>query len=80
MNPAESYVAIDFEAANSQRSSVCALGIAKINGHEIVNRASWLIRPPELYFDPYNTYIHGIAEEDVADQPEFCDPNNPLCA
>lgn len=64
-------VAIDFETANADRSSACALGIAIIEGHEIVSRESWLIRPPELYFDWYNTYIHGITEEDVADQPKF---------
>lgn len=64
-------VAIDFETANSSRVSVCAMGIAVVDGHEIVERASWLIRPPELYFNPYNTYIHGITESDVADKPEF---------
>ncbi len=64
-------VAIDFETANSKRLSVCAMGVAVVEGHEIVERASWLIRPPELYFNPYNTYIHGITESDVADKPEF---------
>ena len=47
------------------------MGIAFIEGQKITTRASWLIRPPDLYFDPYNTYIHGITEEDVADRPEF---------
>lgn len=47
------------------------MGIAIIDGLEITARGSWLIRPPELYFEPYNTYIHGITEEDVADKPEF---------
>lgn len=65
------YVALDFETANSDRSSVCAMGIAVIEGQEITRRTSWLIRPPELYFDSYNISIHGITEEDVADKPEF---------
>ncbi|MCB7130303.1 MAG: 3'-5' exoribonuclease [Candidatus Brocadiales bacterium] len=64
-------VAIDFETANSKRLSVCAMGVAVVEEQKIVERASWLIRPPELYFDPYNTYIHGITESDVADKPEF---------
>jgi len=67
----ETCVALDFETANSKRSSVCSMGIAIIEGQRITTRASWLIRPPEVYFDPYNTYIHGITEEDVADKPEF---------
>ncbi|MGA3168378.1 MAG: exonuclease domain-containing protein [Terriglobia bacterium] len=71
MSHPEMCVAVDFETANSKRSSVCAMGIAIIEGQKIATRASWLIRPPELYFDPYNTYIHGITEEDVADKPEF---------
>jgi len=49
------------------------MGVAVIEGQEIVERRSWLIRPPDLYFDPYNTYIHGITESDVADKPEFRD-------
>src|SRR3989338_7765132 len=65
------YVAIDFETANSQRSSVCAMGIAVIDGARIRRRARWLVRPRPLYFDSYNTYIHGISEEDVAGEPEF---------
>ncbi len=64
-------VAIDFETANSKRSSACAMGVAVIEGQEIVERRSWLIRPPDLYFNPYNTYIHGITESDVADKPDF---------
>jgi DNA polymerase-3 subunit epsilon len=40
---------------------------------QIVDKEVWLIRPPELYFNPYNTKIHGIREEDVRDKPEFRD-------
>ncbi len=65
------FVAIDFETANSDRSSACALGVAVIEGQKIVERHSWLIKPPRLTFDPFNTRIHGISESDVADKPEF---------
>ena len=73
MNCRQTCVAIDFETANSDRSSACALGIAVIEGEKIVKRTSWLIRPRVLYFDPYNIYIHGITEEEVRDKPEFND-------
>ena len=65
------WVAIDFETANAKYSSACALGIAIVEHGRIIKRASWLIRPRELYFNYYNTYIHGITEEDVKDKPQF---------
>ena len=65
------WVAIDFETANEKYSSACALGIAIVEHGRIIKRASWLIRPRELYFNYYNTYIHGITKEDVKDKPQF---------
>ena len=65
------WVAIDFETANEKYSSACALGIAIVEHGRIIKRASWLIRPRDLYFNYYNTYIHGITEEDVRDKPQF---------
>jgi len=65
------FVAIDFETANSKRSSACAMGIVVVNNGEIVERKSWLIRPKVLRFDNINVYIHGITHNDVIDKPEF---------
>ena len=65
------FVTIDFETANSQRSSVCSLGIAVVENGVIVDEAYWLVRPKDLRFDPYNTYIHGLTIEDVKSEPEF---------
>lgn len=65
------FVAIDFETANSKRSSACAIGIVVVNNGEIVERKSWLIRPKMLRFDNINVYIHGITQKDVIDKPEF---------
>jgi DNA polymerase III subunit epsilon len=55
-----SWVAIDFETANETRGSACALGVAIVEADHVVERASWLIRPPTLHFNPYNLMIHGI--------------------
>jgi DNA polymerase-3 subunit epsilon len=62
-----SFTAIDFETANSQRGSVCAVGLAKVVSGEILEHASWLIKPPSGidYFEPRNVSIHGIREQDV---------------
>ena len=48
------WVAIDFETVNEKYSSACALGIAIVEHGRIIKRASWLIRPRELYFNRYN--------------------------
>jgi DNA polymerase-3 subunit epsilon len=62
-----SFTAIDFETANSQRGSVCAVGLARVVHGEIVERASWLIKPPSGidHFEPRNVGIHGIRAKDV---------------
>lgn len=63
-----SFTAIDFETANSKRGSVCAVGMARVVQGEIVERASWLIKPPSGFdhFEPRNIGIHGIRPQDVA--------------
>ena len=64
-----SFTAIDFETANSNRGSVCSVGLAKVQGGRTVDAVSWLIRPPAgiHHFDANNVRIHGIREVDVAD-------------
>ena len=58
------YYVIDFETANSKRNSACALGIIEVKDNEIINEWDYLI-DPEDYFDPFNTFIHGITEDMV---------------
>lgn len=65
------FTAIDFETANSDRASVCAVGLAVVENGQVVRRVRQLIRPQPLEFDPFNISIHGITEQDVADAPTF---------
>jgi DNA polymerase-3 subunit epsilon len=65
------FVAIDFETASGSQVSACSLGIAVVEGGEIVARREWLIRPPSLYFSPYNIEVHGITPEMVVDALQF---------
>lgn len=65
------FVAIDFETASSGRESACAVGLVRVEGHEIVARQTRLIRPPSPEFS--FTWCHGITWEDVVDQPSFYD-------
>jgi DNA polymerase-3 subunit epsilon len=65
------FVAIDFETANERRNSPCAIAVVIVSKGELTAQHSWLIRPKDGYFNPFNTRIHGITAEDVADKPEF---------
>ena len=48
----QDFAAIDFETANSERSSVCSVGIVIVRGGEIVDKFYSLIKPePEYYHD-----------------------------
>lgn len=65
------FTAIDFETANADRGSICAVGIAIVENGEITGKVSQLIRPDPLRFDPFNISIHGITPADVTDAPTF---------
>ncbi|MBN2898998.1 MAG: 3'-5' exoribonuclease [Clostridia bacterium] len=65
------FTVIDFETANSQRASACALGIVKVENGQITEQGSWLIKPKDMRFNGMNIAIHGIRPEDVVDEPEF---------
>lgn len=65
------FVTIDFELANPDRASVCSLGIVIVKNGKIIDKYSMLIRPKELYFDPFYTEIHGITANDVKNKPKF---------
>ena len=65
------FVAIDFETANSSRSSVCSLAAVTVEDGQIIRSAYSLIQPPEMKFDYHNIQIHGINLEDVINKPTF---------
>lgn len=67
------FVALDFETANRNSASVCAVGLAFVENGKVVANPSWLVRPPRSYFDPDFIKIHGITPERVSEAPEFGD-------
>lgn len=69
------FTAIDFETANHQRASPCAVGLAKVREDVIVESVTWLMRPPAGFatFHPYNVSVHGISSHDVVGAPSFGD-------
>lgn len=69
----EPFAAFDVETANEDKGSIIQLGLAIVRGGEVVEKYSWLCRPPKglEYFDEANVAIHGITAADVAGQPSF---------
>jgi len=59
---------IDVETANADRASICQIGIVHVRDGKIEDRWQTLVNP-EDWFDPWNTSIHGIDEEDVQHCP-----------
>lgn len=63
-------MAIDFETANEQRASVCAVGITEVRDAQIIRTSHWLIQPPTGdYFT--NTWVHGIRPQDIVGAPTW---------
>lgn len=65
-----SFVSIDFETANEQRNSPCAVGLVIVNEQGIIDEFYSLINPM-MRFSSFNTRIHGIRQNDVTDAPTF---------
>jgi DNA polymerase-3 subunit epsilon len=65
------FVAIDFETADTDADSACAVGLVRVEDSKIVARETLLIRPPRprILF----SYLHGITWPMVKDAPVFKD-------
>ena len=65
------FVAIDFETATSQRTSVCSLGICVVEDNKVKEVKEILVKPVPFEFNEYNIAIHGITPEMVMYKPTF---------
>jgi DNA polymerase-3 subunit epsilon len=65
------FAAIDFETANSKRSSVCSIGVVVVRGGEIVDKFYSLIRPTPNYYASFCCEVHGLNSDDTNDAPLF---------
>jgi DNA polymerase III epsilon subunit-like protein len=70
-----SWVAIDFETANSFRGSPCSVGMVEVTDGRTLGSWGTLIRPPAEFghFDGYNTSIHGIKPDDITSAPRWAE-------
>lgn len=69
----QNFAAIDFETANYQRSSVCAVGVVIVRGGEIVDSFYSLIKPEPEYYNYRCSMVHGLCSEDTENAPVFPD-------
>ena len=65
------FAAIDFETANSSRTSVCSVGVVVVRGGEICDTFYSLIHPRPNYYSRFTTAIHGLTAADTEDAPDF---------
>lgn len=65
-----SFVAVDFETANSHPGSICAVGVVGVRDAKVTDRWSTLVNP-EDEFNEINVGIHGITPDQVARAPTF---------
>ena len=70
LNNKYEYIAIDFETANSNLSSACAIGLVGARNGKVVYSDYYLINPNEIFTD-YNIAIHHITPEMVKDAMTF---------
>lgn len=65
------FVAIDFETATSNYTSVCSLGLCVVENSQVTQRKEILIKPEPFEFNDYNIKIHGITPDMVENMPTF---------
>ena len=65
------FAAIDFETANSERSSVCAVGVVAVRGGQVADSFYSLIKPDPEYYSYACSRVHGITAEDTCRAPIF---------
>lgn len=64
----EHFIAIDVETANSERGSICQIGLVGFVDRTVSWEWSSLVKP-ELNFDGFNVALHGIGSGAVSSAP-----------
>jgi len=65
------FVALDFETANSIRSSICSIGLAIVENGKIIETEHILVKPMPNFYDGYNSSLHGISNKDTKNKKTF---------
>ena len=65
------FIAIDFETANNNRSSICSVGIAMVENGKLLGTEHLYIKPAPNYYEAFNTALHGISDKDTKNAETF---------
>ena len=65
------FVAIDFETANFNQSSICSVGIVIVKDGEIVDNFYSLVRPVPNYYNSRCSAVNGLYFQDTDEEREF---------
>ncbi|MGO1243700.1 MAG: 3'-5' exonuclease [Sphingobacterium sp.] len=65
------FTAIDFELATAAYTSVCAVGIVKVEDDVIIKQFHSLVRPPKNEYMWQTTRVHGLKPKDTFSAPTF---------
>ena len=69
----QDFAAIDFETANSERSSVCSVGVVIYKNGKKVDEFYSLIKPEPEYYNFWCSRVHGLTAADTENAPVFPD-------
>jgi DNA polymerase-3 subunit epsilon len=67
----KNFIAIDFETANFQPTSICSVGMVFVENDQIINTLYSLIRPNPNYYIERFSEIHGMVYEDTQNAVTF---------
>ena len=65
------FIAIDFETANQQPSSVCSIGVVMVRNGHLADSFYSLIQPEPNYYYYWCQRVHGLSRQDTDDAPVF---------
>lgn len=65
------FAAIDFETANGERTSVCAVGVVAVRNGVVADTFYSLIRPEPDYYSYWCQRVHGLSHADTDSAPLF---------
>ena len=65
------FIAIDFETANQQPSSVCSVGVVMVRNGQVADSFYSLIQPEPNYYNYWCQRVHGLNQCDTDDAPVF---------
>lgn len=65
------FIAIDFETANQQPSSVCSVGAVMVQNGQVADSFYSLIQPEPNYYSYFCQRVHGLGHDDTDHAPVF---------